>query len=100
MGKIKNGVKTGLSGLTCLLGTAIGAEVVYVGSTVLANDAKHVYKGVKEIADPTPIKMKVKQKGKLVSKTEINKVNPFTGKITPYTGNKKPVNKKAIKVKY
>lgn len=49
--------------------------------------------------DPTPYKVKVKT-GKMPwnTRTSVVKQNPITGKISDYNGNKKPVNKKAIKL--
>lgn len=58
--------------------------------------AKDLYKYK---TDPTPYKVKVKT-GKMPwnRKTAVVKQNPVTGTISDYDGDKKPANKKAIKL--
>lgn len=79
---------------------AVGAAIVAselgcLGTSMAINDAEYIGNGVKETANPTPYL--VKEKG-LFGKKSVVKVNPFTQKVTPYTGSKKPVNKKPIKI--
>lgn len=93
--KIKRGAKIVGSGVATVVGAAVGIELAYVGSTVLVEDIKTTAACIKEKKDPTPIKVK---KG-LFKKAEVVKVDPWTGKMSPYTGDKKPVNKKAIRIK-
>lgn len=73
----------------------IASEIGCLGTSMAINDAEYIGNSVKETANPTPYL--VKEKG-LFGKKSVVKVNPFTQKITPYTGNKKPVNKKPIKI--
>ena len=79
---------------------AIGAAIVAselgcLGTSMAIDDVENIGNGIKETANPTPYL--VKEKG-LFGKKSVVKVNPFTQKVSPYTGNRKPVNKKPIKV--
>lgn len=76
--------------------TAAVGEAGYIGGIALANDVETTGKVAKEFVSPTPIL--VKKKG-LFGKKSVVKVNPVTGKMSPYKGSKSPVNKKAIVVK-
>jgi hypothetical protein len=83
--KIKRGAKMVGSGVATVVGTVIGAELVFVGAQMAVNDGKHLYAVGKEIVDPTPIKVKIGFR-----KAETVKINPITGKVSAYTGNKTP----------
>ena len=65
-------------GVVVLAGTLIATELIYNGSQAAATDIDLVTKGVKELIHPTPITIKKGFKKKTV------KVNPFTGKVTPF----------------
>lgn len=60
------------------------------------NDLEFIARGIGELIDPTPVK--VHTGGFFTGKTRVIKANPFTGKISPYTGNKKPINKKPVRM--
>lgn len=70
------------------------AEVGCAGAQMLEKDADLVGKAIKHKKDPKVYKVKTKRFGKAETVT----VNPVTGKVKPYAGNKKPVNKKAVKM--
>ena len=74
------------------------AEAAFVGAEMMQNDAALVKNCVAYKVKPesrTPYKVK---KG-MFGKTEVVTINPLNGKMDKYSGSKKPVNKKAIKVK-
>lgn len=99
MADLKNALLTGAKVGTAVLGTAVGLELTALGANMLQNDYKVISSGVKELQNPTPIKMKKRRRNpikNLFAKTEVNKINPFTGKIESYTGTRKPVNKKTV----
>ena len=77
-----------------LAGTLIMAELGAEGVAYLEEDVKTGKALVDHVRDPKVYK--VKKKG-LFKKSETVTINPITGKSKPYKGDKKPVNKKAIK---
>ena len=85
---------TGLKYVGCFAAALVCTELGAIGTSTLCNDADGLVGSIKELKDPTPVK--VKEKG-LFKKTEVITINPFTSKATKYTGNKKPVNKKPLK---
>lgn len=95
MANIKDTLKTAGALAVTGLGTLVGMELAFLGSSMVVSDVNHVKAGVKELKNPTPIKMK--KRGKLFAKAEVNQINPFTGKITAYTGTRKPANKRAYR---
>ena len=88
---IKNVAIVGVATLTSL---AV-AESAFAGTYMLSNDAELIGKAVKHKVSPEPVYVK---KG-FMGKKEIKTINPFNGKIENYSGNKKPVCDKPIKIK-
>lgn len=86
-----NGAKVAVA----FLGAVAVAEVGVMGASSAVADVNSVEKCVKHTINPTPVK--VKEPG-LFGKKKVVKINPVTGRIKDYTGNKAPVNKKAIKL--
>lgn len=81
-----------------LVASVATAEAAFAGAEMMQNDAEVIKEGVKYKVKPdsrTPVK--VKEKG-FRGKTKVVTINPITGQMDHYTGNKKPVNKKPIKV--
>lgn len=76
-------------------GAIIASELGCLGTGMAINDAVYVKDATKEMINPTPYL--VKQRG-LFGKKSVVKVNPVSGKVSPYTGSRKPVNTKPIKV--
>lgn len=80
--------------VVALAGTLIMTELGVQGASMLEQDVKAGKALVDHARDPKVYK--VKKKG-LFKKSETVTINPVTGKAKPYKGDKKPVNKKAIK---
>ena len=78
-----------------LVAAVATAEAAFVGAEMMQNDAALVGQAVKHKVNPEPVYTK---KG-VFSKKEVSTLNPLTGKIEPYNGNKLPADKKVIKVK-
>lgn len=80
----------------------VGYAFVWLTTTVgVANATESAIDSVedlaicgKELVDPTPILVK-----EGLFKTKVVKYNPITGTLAKYVGSKKPINKKAIKVR-
>lgn len=96
MANIFKAASNGVKAATAAVVGVVGFEVGTVGAKMAVSDCKYAGKGFKELKNPTPIA--VKKKG-LFGKKSVVTVNPFTGKVSTYTGNKAPVNKKPVIVK-
>lgn len=86
-----NGAKVAVA----FLGAISVAEAGVIGASSAVADVKCAEKCIKHTINPTPVK--VKEPG-LFGKKKVVKINPVTGRIKEYTGDKEPVNKKAIKL--
>ena len=87
---VKNIAICGAKALIALAAGAVALEASYHGANMLHTDAKTI----KEAIDPTPVYVK----DGWFKKKKVT-INPFTGNIKDYTGDKEPDDKTVYKLK-
>ena len=89
---VLNGAKV----VIALAGALAVAEAGVMGADAACKDAKAAGACIKHAVDPTPVKVKMPG---VFGKNRVVKINPVTGQMKDYTGDKEPVNKKPIKLR-
>lgn len=96
---ITNTMKNAGKVAVALVGAILVGETAFAATSATEYDVEKAGEFAHYLTNPDPYKVKEKT-GKMPwkKKTSVVKQNPVTGKIHPYTGKKKPVNDKAIKL--
>lgn len=85
--------------VVALVGAVLVGETAFAATSAAEYDVEKAGELAHYLTDPDPYKVKEKT-GKMPwnKKTSVVKQNPVTGKIYKYTGKRKPVNEKVIKL--